>query len=566
MAEQLGGLINAVGGPEYASVLLDPLTTLACVEEATVREKAVIALNGLLVALPDTIIERVAWPAIRALATRDWFTSRSAASALLARVMTRLPTKALAVPGAATKDDAFAAFVRLCAADEVAVVRRAAAAQIPDIATALAGGTLPSPESRANASAAAAAAALVGSNSVGAVELDLAEDVSSALPPAAPTPTIVDASSAAAGAAAAVILLPLAQAFARDEQDSVRLLGVLGAIAIARLTNGGMASVTDGSAGARARLADGGAARSAALALLGELSRDRAWRIRWSVAHRLRELAEAIGAPLASSAIVPVLTALCRDSEAEVRAAAAYRIAEVATVVGPAATRSALLPAAEELVGDSSEPVRAALAAVLLGVVPVLGAGVAVDSVLPLFLRLLKDTAPHIRLHALARIDVLASAVPLRSLAPSLLPAVEDLSSARSWRLRAATINFMPALARLLGAEVFETTPTLVDLVLRWLADPVFAIREAAAVNLRALALAFGAPWAERVLMPRVLGLVDAAAAGSASGAASAFQMRMTSLLALIVSIFFGTNLVVFYAALAHSIDLTSPYPFHPHT
>jgi hypothetical protein len=184
-------------------------------------------------------------------------------------------------------------------------------------------------------------------------------------------------------------------------------------------------------------------------------------------------------------------------------------------------------------------------------VIPVLSAARGgVDAALPTFLRLLKDGAPLIRLRALSRADLLAAAVPLRALAPSLMPALEELAAARAWRLRAAAIALVPRLARLLGADFAadgaaapappQPQGTLVDLVLRWLADPVSAIRDAAARCLRELALAFGAAWAERVLVPRVLGLADAAAQQAAQQAAqpqaanllsqapasSAFQLR----------------------------------------
>lgn len=47
LAEQLGDFIHHVGGPAYASVLLQPLETLSTVEESMVREKAVEALCNL---------------------------------------------------------------------------------------------------------------------------------------------------------------------------------------------------------------------------------------------------------------------------------------------------------------------------------------------------------------------------------------------------------------------------------------------------------------------------------------------------------------------------------------
>lgn len=39
LAEELGKLVDAVGGKEYAYYLLPPLENIAAVEEATVRDK-----------------------------------------------------------------------------------------------------------------------------------------------------------------------------------------------------------------------------------------------------------------------------------------------------------------------------------------------------------------------------------------------------------------------------------------------------------------------------------------------------------------------------------------------
>ena len=39
---------------------------------------------------------------------------------------------------------------------------------------------------------------------------------------------------------------------------------------------------------------------------------------------------------------------------------------------------------------------------------------------------------------------------------------------------------------------------------MRWLADPVFSIREAATANLRSLAEEFGADWAKEHIVPQV--------------------------------------------------------------
>lgn len=63
----------------------------------------------------------------------------------------------------------------------------------------------------------------------------------------------------------------------------------------------------------------------------------------------------------------------------------------------------------------------------------------------------------------------------------------------------------MPLLAGQLGREFFDEK--LNTLCMTWLMDHVFAIREAATLNLRKLVDQFGAEWAENTIIPKVLAM-----------------------------------------------------------
>lgn len=73
------------------------------------------------------------------------------------------------------------------------------------------------------------------------------------------------------------------------------------------------------------------------------------------------------------------------------------------------------------------------------------------------------------------------------------------------WRVRLAIIEYMPLLAGQLGVEFFDEK--LNTLCMTWLVDHVFAIREAATVNLKKLVQKFGAEWAENTVIPKVLAM-----------------------------------------------------------
>ena len=577
MAACLGGdFVPLVGGPPHAHALLAPLEVLATLEESAVRERAVASLCQVVALLPAAHVEPHAWALLRRLGDRDavWFTARTSACGVFAAVYARLrgnggggggeegkrADEAGAGAGAgALQDEAFALFQQLCSADHVPMVRRAAAASIADVATALAGGELRPPAAEAPAGAAAGAGAAsaapgyvsaeskeerplggAGAGPLAAVAaLDLGDASAAASPPAVPRAVMVSCASQEAGARAAMQLLPLLAGFAQDEQDGVRLLAVDGCVALARLCNGGMGGEGGGGGGgpssaaaaadAAARLERFGDEREQVLGVVAALAKDHAWRVRWSVANRLSELAEAFGRALATRRLLPRFADLLLDGEAEVRAAAAFRVRDVGILVGQAALTETVLPCVSRLSEDASDAVRAALSSVVLGLAPVLGAAATIEQLLPLFLRLLKDPSAQVRLNVIAHLEAVNAVLGLATLAQSLLPAIQELSADRAWRVRHAIIEFTPQLARQLGPEVFDAQPELAELCMQWLQDPVFAVREAACANLRRLAETFGAAWADRVLVPRLHALRP-------DDARTAFQQRMTALAAMVVS------------------------------
>ena len=593
MAERLGGdFVPLVGGPAHAHALLGALEVLATLEEGAVRERAIASLCEVVALLPEPLVAAHAWALLRRLGDRDavWFTSRTSACGLVAAVYKRLPAAARAAAAAAaaassageegkaadaaaggalpaaapaTREECFALYTQLCSADQVPMVRRAAAAAVADVATALAGGEL-----RARGASAPGAAVVVAAASMTAAEgkedggsggggdlggagaaaagpaagahVEVGDTSAASVPPAVPSPVFVSCSSQEAGAAAAAQLLPLLAGVAQDDQDGVRLLAVDGCVALARLVNGGMASGAARAGGggaasaaaerqgdAAARLRRFGDEREQVLGVVAALAKDHAWRVRWSVANRLSELADAFGPALTAERLLPRFQGLLLDGEAEVRTAAAYRVRDLGVMVGREALLEAVLPCVGRLAEDTSDAVRAALSSVVLGLAPVLGAAATIESLLPLFLRLLKDPSAQVRLNVIAHLEAVNSVLGLATLAQSLLPAIQELSADRSWRVRQAIIDFMPQLARQLGPAVFEAQPELADLCLSWLADPVFAVREAAAGNLRRLAEVFGAAWADAVLVPRLLALRP-------EDSRTAFQQRMTALAAMV--------------------------------
>lgn len=114
--------------------------------------------------------------------------------------------------------------------------------------------------------------------------------------------------------------------------------------------------------------------------------------------------------------------------------------------------------------------------------------------------------------------------VGVESLSQSLLPAIMELSEDNQWRVRLQIIEYTPVVAKQLGEKMFDEK--LFELCISWLRDKVYAIREAATTNLKNLAKVFGAAWAKRTAIPKVLHMVHE----------ESYLYRMTTLFALTVS------------------------------
>ena len=153
LAEELGGFVAHVGGPEHAHCLLAPLETLSMVEETVVRDKAVESMSTIGAVLPEAHLVEYFCPLIKVrspslplslplpphhpphrggvgcgtqrLASGEWFTARVSSCALFAVAYPRAPTP--------VRTELLSQFVTLCH-DETPMVRRAAAHHLGQLA------------------------------------------------------------------------------------------------------------------------------------------------------------------------------------------------------------------------------------------------------------------------------------------------------------------------------------------------------------------------------------------------------------------------------------------------
>lgn len=302
-------------------------------------------------------------------------------------------------------------------------------------------------------------------------------------------------------------LLPALFKLAKDEQDSVRLLVVQAASALAK----------------QLKAADN---ITRMLPLLFSLCGDKSWRVRYMVADKFCEICAALGEDGSrSDDLVDGFVHLLQDEEPEVRTAAASRVGETSKLLGVNQTMKKLLHPVEELVKDESQYTRAAIGSVLMTVGSVLKKKEVLDRILPLVVILLKDVSSEVRLNVISSLHSTASVstdiLLSDTLRQSLLPSLADLALDSKWRVRLQLIEQIPALSKQLGHEFFDSK--LADLCMAWLGDSVYSIREAATSNLIRLAAVFGSHWARHQILPKIMNLASH----------KSYLFRMTSLHAI---------------------------------
>jgi len=275
------------------------------------------------------------------------------------------------------------------------------------------------------------------------------------------------------------------QTISKDDQDSVRLLAV---------------DVGAGLAQSFTRFAKPDKISSLIIPVVLALAEDKSWRVRYQVASSFVTLGGALSQEL-NQQLLHVFIKLLKDSEQEVRTAAAGKVSGVANLVPLQDVITHLLPCVNALVKDESQLVRAALAKDVMVLAPAFGQEGTLNHLLNIFLQLLKDDVPEVRLNVISKLDQVTPFVGLDKLSEHLIPAIIELGENKSWRVRFSVIGDIPPLASQLNLDFFISS--LSELCFAWLADTVYAVRQAAIQNLKKLTVVYGEPFS-RVVVPRI--------------------------------------------------------------
>ena len=321
----------------------------------------------------------------------------------------------------------------------------------------------------------------------------------------------------------------------------------------------------------------------AVLPSLHTLMKDAAWRVRFVIADKFCELQAVVGPAVAGSDLLPAFIALLGDGESEVRAAASSKVVDFCRDLPEAgrveAVLTGVLPQLQALVADDAQHVREALAAVVMGLAEIVGKDHTINFLIPLFLTLLKDQFSEVRLKIISNLDAInkgerrvhpvalyawrlprhlagatpaelgvgrivlladpffplllfvplfasAAVVGIGQLAQALEPAINELFTDENWRVRIATIELIPLVAKQLGVTYFDQE--LSAKFLESLLDRIFSVRAATIDNIAKLVEYFGIDWAKASLFPRILGM---------PAAKNTYAARLVTLLAINVGL-----------------------------
>mmetsp|Transcript_22579 Transcript_22579/g.29509 ORF Transcript_22579/g.29509 Transcript_22579/m.29509 type:complete len:656 (+) Transcript_22579:27-1994(+) len=501
MAEQLGNLIDHIGGKDHVYHILNPLKHLSIVEDSAVRMKAIDSLLTCAHVLPNEHVQLYWFPLIMELKRHDYVTARITACSLCCVALGKLDSTG--------RQQVCGAFEELCG-DHTPMVRRAAAESLGNFATCL---------------AKEVTRELNDDNTEEAANQWTANQINR--------------------------LIPMFIQLAMDDQDSVRLKTMENCIKLAKLfqlgepingqiaadaaTNQGELKNSEGNTEMMTMEEILGRIYSTALACCGDPS----WRIRWSLVAKLDEFIAVIGP---SPRLVIAFQGLLADPDTEVRTAACGVVGKVGALVGFPALANQVLPALSVVVDDASDHVRVALAGSSCALATPLGREQTIARLLPMLLQLLRDNNSEVRLNIVGHLDEVNSVIGVDLLAQSLLPTIFELARDGKWRVRQAIIDHTPMLATQLGVDLFNER--LVTQCIEWLHDDVFSVRTAAASNLRRLTELLGSEWCLMAIMPQLTAMsnrnddgdtanVNMLTASSDEDPIHPFGHRMASLIAV---------------------------------
>ena len=169
---------------------------------------------------------------------------------------------------------------------------------------------------------------------------------------------------------------------------------------------------------------------------------------------------------------------LLQDPEGEVRSMACKQLDIAAEYLGKEDGFNKVLNCLKSLKSDSLPYVRNSLASIILSMAPKIGEKKTNEYIFPIFQDLIKDEDHDIRMVIIKNLDKLNEVVNIDNFVQGIIPSLIEISDNNNWRVRCQVEETVPVFARIVNKKLFFES--IMPICLKWLTDPVYAIRQRA--------------------------------------------------------------------------------------
>ena len=212
-----------------------------------------------------------------------------------------------------------------------------------------------------------------------------------------------------------------------------------------------------------------------------KFSEDESWRVRLMLAKYIEEILELINIikndyPEIKNVILKAFLKLLQDQEGEVRSMACQKLDDASEFLCNEEKFDDILSCLKTLKSDPLPYVRNSLASNILSIAPIIGAKKTNEYIFPIFLDLIKDEDHDIRMVIIKNLDKLNEVINIDNYVKGIIPSLIEISDNNNWRVRNQVQEIVPVLARIVNKKVF--IDNIMPICLKWLTDPVYAIRQ----------------------------------------------------------------------------------------
>ena len=206
--------------------------------------------------------------------------------------------------------------------------------------------------------------------------------------------------------------------------------------------------------------------------------------------------------PEIKNVILNAFLKLLQDKEGEVRSMACQKLEDVGEILSKEENFDKILACLKNLKSDSLPYVRSSLASNILSLAPIIGTKKTNEFIFPIFLDLIKDEDHDIRMVIIKNLDKLNEVVNVDTFVQGIIPSLTEISDNNNWRVRNQVQEIVPVFARIVKRSLF--LESIMPICIKWLTDPVYAIRQNACKIIKRLYDIFKCEEFEKKLLNKI--------------------------------------------------------------